>query len=40
MLGLSTVQISAKSVRSIEQPFAGNGRRLRAMTLMERSDSS
>ncbi len=31
MLGLSTVKISAKSVRSIEQPSTGTGRGLGAM---------
>jgi hypothetical protein len=33
MLGLSTVKISAKSVRSIEQPSAAAGRGLGAMAL-------
>jgi hypothetical protein len=31
MLGLPTVKISAKSVRSIEQPSTGTGRGLGAM---------
>jgi hypothetical protein len=34
MLGLPTVKKSAKSVRSIEQRSAGNGRGLRAMAPM------
>ncbi len=34
MLGLSTVEISAKSVRSIEQPSAAVGRGLGAMPPM------